>query len=418
MRSSVAKAIAGAGAVFALAGTAFAADQIAGRERAPAAAAVTISSTAPLFQEAGLVNGQTFERCTVLTNEGPQPADVTLFGTASQADLSPWLNLELVRGTLPGGGPAGDCTGFVADADDYGLGAGGTVFRGTLDTLPGADAGIADPTRWAVGEQHAYLLRVHYTGDNPQQGLRTVQSFSWGSTPFDDRPPDPFVDPGQTPPPVGDAGTKAVEPAGEPAVSGPLGRACTVVTFPTRSYIGARAITKPKQIKKKKKKSKAAKKAEASIGSSADGVIAEGEDLDTLGADELERRADLLAYTRRTAARRMPVLVVRLTPAKGDLVTVRVGLRKNGKMLSPKRWKWVRVRVNASPTKSTLRWPFTATAKMNQLKLGYNQLDLTLNRGSSAERVKGLPGLLRRSFAFVVGQPGKTTPGGSDCTLG
>ncbi len=413
MKSGITKALAGAGVVFALAGTAFAADQIAGRDRPPAAAAVTISSTAPLFQEAGLVNGQTFERCTVLTNEGPQPADVTLFGTASQADLSPWLELELVRGTLPDGTAPGDCTGFANDTDDYGLGPGGAVFRGTLDTLPGADAGIADPTRWAVGEKHAYLLRVHYTGDNPQQGLQTVQDFNWGVTPFDDRPPDPLVDPGQKAP-----GTTAPagDPSGTPSVSGPLGRACTVVTFPSRSYIGARAITKPKQIKKKK--SRASKKAEASIGSSADGVIAEGEDFDTLGTQEIDRRAELLAATRRTAARRTPVLVVRLTPSKGDQIQVRVGLRKNGKLLSPKRWKWVRVRVNSSPTKSTLRWPFTATAKMNQLKLGYNQLDLTLNRGSSAERVKGLPGLLRRSFAFVVGQPGTTTPGGSDCTLG
>ncbi len=415
MKRGLAKALAAGGTLFALAGTAVAADQIAGRERPPAASAVTISSTAPLFQETGLVNGQTFERCTVLTNQGPQPADVTLFGNASQADLSPWLELELVRGTLPDGTASGDCTGFTADVDDYGLGAGGMVFRGTLDTLPGTDAGIADPTRWAVGERHAYLLRVHYTGDNPQQGLQTVQDFSWGATPFDDRPPEAFVDPGQTPGTSGPAGATTDPVPGDPTAS-PLGRACTVVTFPSRSYIGARAISKPKEIKKKK--SKAAKKAEASLGSSADGVISAGENLDALGAGEAERRAELLASTRRTAARRAPVLVVRLAPLKGDKINVRVGLRKNGKLLSPKRWKWVRVRVNASPTKSTLRWPFTATAQMDQLKLGYNQLDLTLNRGTSAKRVKGLPALLRRSFAFVVGQPGTTTPGGSDCTLG
>ena len=417
MTGRLSKALAAGATLFALAGTAFAADQIAGRDRPPAASAVTISSTAPLFQEAGLVTDQTFERCTVLTNEGPQPADVTLFGTASQADLSPWLDLELVRGTLPDGVPTGDCTGFTPDADDYGLGTGGIVFRGTLDTLPGADAGIADPTRWAVGERHAYLLRVHYTGQNAQQGLQTVQDFSWGVTPFDDRPPDPFVDPGQTPGPSTPAGGSAG--SGDEAVASALGRSCPVVTFPSRSYIGARAISKPKQLSKsKKKKSKAAKKAEASLGSSADGVISSGEDLDALSPSEVDRRADLLAATRRTAARRTPVLVVRLSPLKGDKVNVRVGLRKNGKIQSPKRWRWVRVRVNASPTKSTLRWPFTATAKMDQLKVGYNQLDLTLNRGASESRVQGLPALLRRSFAFVVGQPGKTIPGSSECTLG
>ncbi|OMG51628.1 hypothetical protein, partial [Brevundimonas sp. ZS04] len=64
MRRGLSKALAAGGTLFALAGTALAADQIASRERPPAASAVTISSTAPLFQEAGLVNGQTFERCT------------------------------------------------------------------------------------------------------------------------------------------------------------------------------------------------------------------------------------------------------------------------------------------------------------------------------------------------------------------
>ncbi|MBJ7470963.1 MAG: hypothetical protein JHD16_06650, partial [Solirubrobacteraceae bacterium] len=324
---------------------------------------------------------------------------------------------ELVRGALPDGTPAGDCTGFVADVDDYGQGPGGIVFRGTLDTLPGADAGIADPTRWAVGERHAYLLRVRYTGTNPQQGLRTVQDFSWGVTPFDDRPPEPLVDPGQTPPGTTTPGSdgSAGDPGASPSGSSALGRSCTVITFPARSFIGARAIGKPKQIKKKKK---AGRSQLTELGSSADGVISAGEDPDAIGEDELDRRAELLAATRRTAARRTPVLVVRLTPTKGNQIAVKVGLRKNGKMLSPKRWKWVRVRINRSPAKSRLTWPFTATAQTKQLKVGYNQLDLTLHRGKSGQRVKGLSALMRRSFAFVVGQPGKTTPGSTDCTLG
>lgn len=412
MRRGLSKALTVGGTLLALGGTAFAADQIAGRDRPPAASAVTISSSAPLFQEAGLVNGQTFDRCTVLTNEGPQPADVTLFGTASEADLSPWLELELTRGTLPDGTPPGDCTGFVADADNYGEGTPGVIFRGTLDTLPDADAGIADPTRWAVGERHAYLLRVHYTGDDPQQGLQTVQDFSWGVTPFDDRPPDPYVDPsGSTPGTATPAGVDGT--ADVPANPSALGKACTVVTFPSRSYIGARAISRPKLVKKKKAK---AKKAVAALGSSAADVVSAGEDLGAIGAEEAARRARLLKTTRATAAKQAPVLVVRLSPTKGEKVSIRVGLRKNGKLQSPKRWQWVRVRMNRSATKSTLRWPFTASADMKQLKIGYNQLDLTLNRGK--DRPKGLPGLWRRSFAFVVGQPGKTVPGGADCTLG
>lgn len=417
MKRGVTKALAAGGTLLALGGTAYAADQLAERDRPPASSAVTINSTAPLFQEAGLVNGQTFERCTVLTNEGPQPADVTLFGTASEADLSPWLELELVRGTLPDGTAPGECTDFLADADDYGEGVPGVVFRGTLDTLPDADNGIADPTRWAVGERHAYLLRVHYTGDNPQQGLQTVQNFSWGVTPFDDRPPDPFVDPGQTPGTATPAGVDGGS-GSDPATPSALGRACTVVSFPSRSYIGARAISRPKVVKKKAKAKakKKAKKALAQLGSSASEVVSAGEDLGRLGVAEATRRAQLLQATRKTAAKQSPVLVVRLSPSKGEKVSVRVGLRKNGKLQSPKRWRWVRVRMNRSATKSTLRWPFTATADMRQLKIGYNQLDLTLNRGK--DRPKGLPGLWRRSFAFIVGQPGKPKAGGADCTLG
>lgn len=423
------RAAAAGGAVFALAGSAFAADQIAGRDRAPAAATVTIDSSAPLFEQDGLVNGQQFDRCTVLTNEGPQPADVTLFGSAKQADLSPWLELELTRGTLPAAPTAGDCTGFDADTADYGAGDAGVVFRGTLADLPSSDDGIADPTRWAVGEQHAYRLRIVYTGDNPQQGLSTVQSFNWGATPFDDRPPDPFVDPGAKV----EGGTEKTTPGGPPTTIR-IERQCKIITFPTRSYIGARAISRPVKIKSgaAKKTTPTAAKSEISgtsgavqqpLSSTADSVVAAGEDVTSIGAAELQRRKDLLASTRRTArgstARRAPVLVVRLSPAKDETIAVRVGLRKNAKMTSPRRWRWVRIRINATATKSTLKWPFTATAKMDQLKVGYNQLDLTLNRGSVDERLKGLPRLMRRSFAFVVGEP-QTDPGAAaaDCTLG
>jgi hypothetical protein len=410
------RVVAISGAALALAGSAFAADQIAGRDRAPAAATVTIDSTAPLFSEAGLVNGQQFERCTVITNQGPQPADVTLFGTASQADLSPWLDLDLVRGTLPAGTAPGDCTGFAADAVDYGTGTNGVVFHGTLASLPGDDAGIADPTRWAVGEQHAYLLRVHYTGDDPQQGLSTTQSFSWGATPFDDRGPDPLQASGTTPEGGGIVGIAGGE-TGDPGT--PVARQCKIVSFPTRSYIGARAISRPTQIKKKTSK-KAAKAELSALGTSDDTVIAAGEDPAAVGPSELAHRAELLRATKasaRASARRTPVLVVRLAPTKDATLAVRVGLRKNGVLSSPKRWRWVRVRLNQSSTKSTLKWPFTATAQMTQLKLGYNQLDLTLNRGVVNQRVKGLPRLMRRSFAFVVGLPTEGSTG-SDCTLG
>ncbi len=107
-------------------------------------------------------------------------------------------------------------------------------------------------------------------------------------------------------------------------------------------------------------------------------------------------------------------MVVRITRDKGNTLSLRVALRKNGKTLSPRRWQWVRMRLNSTATKSTVRWPFVSTAKMSQLRTGYNQIDLTLNRGRKAQRIKGLPRLVRRSFAFVV----KQGAGSTDCTLG
>lgn len=388
------------GAVLALAGSTFAAGQLAGRAKAPAAATVTIASSAPLFSAGGLVGGERLERCTVLTNEGPQPADVTLFGSATQADLSPWLELELVRGTLPPTSVGGDCTGFTPDGADYGSGGAGVVYRGTLADLPDASAGIADPARWAVGEQHAYKLQIDYSGADPQQGLTTVQSFAWGVTPFDDRPEEPAE--GSTP--FGDEGPPAGQPvsgAGAPGAGGDdlAARQCTIVSFPSRAYVGARAVSKPKELRRKAKRKRAGRAA-------------------VVPSAEAARRSALLRRTKAAAARRSPTLVVRLSKGKGERLSVRVGLRKGTKLSAPRRWRWVRVRVNGSPARSSVRWPFTSSLTMGQLRTGYNQIDISLHRGASAKRIKGLPALLRRSFAFKVGAPGNAAPGTTDCTLG
>lgn len=393
MNGRVTRLLATAGVLAALAGSALAAGGLLGRASTPAQATVTIASTAPLFQESGLVPGQSFERCTVLTNEGPQPADVTLFGSAAQSGLSPWLELELVRGSLPAGTPAGDCTGFAPDPVDYGAGSNGVVFQGTLDELPDAAAGIADPTRWAVGERHAYLLRVDYSGDNAAQGRTTVQSFAWGVTPFDDRPAEPGDpgdpatpgEPGQPPAPGAPA-----EPPSTPQQGGLLPGACTVVSFPNRAYIGARAITKPRVLSRKSKKRKARRAA---------------------------HRTTVLAATAGAAARRTPTLVVRLAPDGKRKLTARIGLRNGTRLSSPRRWKWVRVRINGSPARTTVRWPFRSTMNMTQLRQGYNQIDITLHRGAKHRRVKGLPALMRRSFGFVVKSGGGATTT-SACTLG
>ena len=398
------RAVTLAGVVFALAGTAVATEQLASRARPPAEATVTIAATAPLFNAEGLVGGEQLERCTVLTNLGPQPADVTLFGSASEAALSPWLPFELVRGTLPVDTPPGDCTGFVPDSLDYGAGTPGVVFTGTLASFPADDAGIADPTRWAAGESHAYQLRIGYTGGNAQQGLRTVQDFHWGSAPFDDRPDEAAAEPAPG------AGPLATTP---PAAI-PEGRQCTELSFGTRGFVVGRAISKPKQITKKPKKKQASRKV---LGFPEADLVRDGEDAAALGLAELERRARLLQTTRASAARQLPMLVVRLQPKNDRTLSVRVGLRRRGKLYSPKRWRWVRVRLNAGSTKSKLQWPFNGTARITQLKTGYNQIDIALDRGRSGTRVKGLPRVLKRSFAFIVHDSGKSGPS-AGCQLG
>jgi hypothetical protein len=245
---------------------------------------------------------------------------------------------------------------------------------------------------------------VHYTGQNAQMGKTTVQDFNWGATPFEDRGPEP-IEPGPG------EGSTPTTPGRNVGV-----RQCTLVVFPNRSYIGARAITKPKVIKSKKKSTATAKK--TSLTASAEGVIAAGEDASSLGAAEVARRQALLRTTKATARSSKTILAVRLTAGKGDKIALRVKLRKHGKLTAPRRWRWVRVRLNAAPTKSRISWPFTATAKMSQLRTGYNQIDITLNRGKAGQRVKGTTALLRRSFAFKVAAPSATAPGGADCTIG
>ncbi len=306
-----------------------------------------------------------------------------------------------MRGALPTGSTPGDCTGFTPDAADYGAGTAGVVFRGTLASLPDGSSGIADPSRWAVGEEHAYLIRVTYTGQNPQQGLRTVQDFNWGVTPFDDRPPEEFTDPSQTP---GAGATPTPTPSaggGTGDGTGAAARQCTVVTMaPGRPYIGARATIKARAVSSKKRK-RARKAQLADLGIRPSEVVAGGEDLSMLSAGEVAHRATVLSATRKRTARRQPVMVVRITKSKGNTLSLRVALRKNGKTLSPRRWQWVRMRLNATATKSTVRWPFVSTAKTTQLRTGYNQID-------SRSTAVGRPSASRASLASC-GAPSRSS---------
>ena len=398
------RALATVGALAALGGSAFAANQLASTRdapRPPAASTILSDAGGPLFNLQGMTPGQQAQRCITLTNTGPQPADVALYGVAGDAALAPYLHLNLVRGTEPDGSTPGDCSAFSADTNDYGAGGPGVVYDGTLAALPGDNAAIADPTRWSVGEHHSYELTVRMDGDDPQQGLSANESFQWGITPFDDRPPLPIP----TPAP----GT----PGGTTPGTTPGAHQCTVVTFPSRDFIGARSITpsgkvlvsKTKQKKKLKGKAKGSSKKSVRIVAPAPLTLT-------------PRQVALLGATKAKKHAATPILVARLSPGQGSKLAVKVALRrgKKGAIYVPHRWQWVKVRINSTPVTSLRSWPYTGSVSMTHLKTGFNQIDIELNRGRLTQRIKGYPRLLHRSLGFIVKQ--SAGAGTSDCVVG
>ncbi len=137
----------------------------------------------PLFTEHGLVPGAVVERCVTVTNEDAYPADVALYGRRDADALAPHLRLQVTRGSRPAGAP-GSCAGFLAVPADFGFGANGIQFDGTLDAFPTTpDAAVSPGDEMQAGETRAYRLRITVAGGgNAIQGLQAVQAFSFGAT--------------------------------------------------------------------------------------------------------------------------------------------------------------------------------------------------------------------------------------------
>ncbi|HVM11170.1 MAG TPA: hypothetical protein VM638_01660 [Actinomycetota bacterium] len=132
--------------------------------------------------------GDAVEACVRVAYSGV-PATVSLYGTTQGTGLDAYLELSVTRGSMPAGGEAGSCEGFVEDPTDY-LGHGdGVMYRGSLQAFPDhPDAGLADPVAtapavWADGEAHAYRLRVELGADDRAQGRSASQRFIWGARP-------------------------------------------------------------------------------------------------------------------------------------------------------------------------------------------------------------------------------------------
>jgi hypothetical protein len=134
--------------------------------------------------------GDTDEGCIRVTYAGTYVPTVRLYGSTTGTGLDEYLQLTVVRGTLPGNSDS--CTGFTPDVTDY-LGVGpGVIFQDSLDQFPeDYEDGLVDPVEgseetWANGESHAYRLVISLADENEAQGLTAEQRFVWEAREGDD----------------------------------------------------------------------------------------------------------------------------------------------------------------------------------------------------------------------------------------
>jgi hypothetical protein len=129
------------------------------------------TATRPLFGGRPLAPGQSRSRCVLVTADGPA-RDVRLFARTRGSGLDPFLQLTIVRGSLPGPMTPGSCSGFRAIK---------TLFSGSLGSLGDSYAsGAGDPDRaWPTGETRAYRVTARLAGSPLVQGLVSRVRFVW-----------------------------------------------------------------------------------------------------------------------------------------------------------------------------------------------------------------------------------------------
>jgi signal peptidase len=172
----------GALVVAGVSGSALAAIVVADDPAIPSAALVVNDGGQPLFTLLDMTPGDTATACELVTNTGPDPADVGMYGLTTGTGLDNYLALQITRGTLPAGTPAASCTGFDADSNDYMANGAGVVYSGMLSDLPTTEnTALGDPVpAWAAGGAVAYRMTIELIDSNSAQSTNATQHFYFG----------------------------------------------------------------------------------------------------------------------------------------------------------------------------------------------------------------------------------------------
>jgi signal peptidase I len=149
----------------------------------PSSTLVVNDQGRPLFDLPVMRPGETASACELVRNEGPAPTGVGIYSSATGTGLQRFLDLRVMRGTLPSGASPGSCSGFSADRPDYqGLGR-GVIYSGLMSAFPStAEAALIDPAlAWPAGQSVGYEMTVALAESNAAQGFGAVQRFYFGS---------------------------------------------------------------------------------------------------------------------------------------------------------------------------------------------------------------------------------------------
>jgi hypothetical protein len=122
--------------------------------------------------------GDSDTSCIRVRYTGSLASTVKLYATVS-GTLPQYLNVVVTRGSTASG--FDNCTGFVADSGDYGYGANGILYSGTLQGFPSAyAAGVTDPdASWTNSEERWYRFVVTLADNEAAKNQTGAATFSW-----------------------------------------------------------------------------------------------------------------------------------------------------------------------------------------------------------------------------------------------
>jgi hypothetical protein len=130
---------------------------------------------AAMFNAAGLTPATTLTRCITVTYGGSVTAPVRIYGAVpGGTGLAGYLNLTIEVGT---GSTDAVCSGFS-------LGAGGTIFSGTLAAFAAAhtDYTTGLVTGWSptgAAQSQSFRFQATVADDNNAKGLSCTMPFTW-----------------------------------------------------------------------------------------------------------------------------------------------------------------------------------------------------------------------------------------------